>query len=300
VFLPPTAKLFPAALLLFLFAPPMHAQEMHACGRGVDLRLSAPAAPQGGLLQVRVRSGRPLADLKAQWNGRDLPFWTDPRNPAIERALLGIDLERAPGDYELTLSAKNGDDAVTCAAAVSVSLGRFRIERLKVAEKFVEVNPQDEERAAAESKRLHEIYATVTPERLWRGNFRLPLDGVRKGGNFGTRRILNGEPRSPHTGVDFPAPMGTPVHAAQSGRVVLAEPLFFSGNTVLLDHGLGVYTFYGHLETIDVHVGDLVAPGALLGKVGATGRVTGPHLHWGLVVDGARVNATQIVGLGGD
>lgn len=300
MFLSPAAKLFPAALLLFLLAPLVRAQQLRDCGRGVNLRLSAPVASQGGLLQMRVRSDRPLTDLKAQWDGRDLPFWTDPRDPAVERALLGIDLERAPGNYDLTLSAKNGDEAVTCAAAVSVRLGRFRIERLKVAEKFVDVNPQDEERAAAESKRLREIYATVTPERLWRGSFRLPLDGVRKGANFGTRRILNGEPRSPHTGVDFPAPAGTPVHAAQSGRVVLAEPLFFSGNTVLLDHGLGVYTFYGHLETIDVHVGDLVAPGVLLGKVGATGRVTGPHLHWGLVVDGARVNATQIVGLGGD
>jgi murein DD-endopeptidase MepM/ murein hydrolase activator NlpD len=121
---------------------------------------------------------------------------------------------------------------------------------------------------------------------------------VKTGGNFGKRRVLNGQPGSPHSGVDFPAPTGTPVHAAQRGRVVLAEPLYFSGNTVIVDHGLSVYTLYGHFSQIDVKPGDLVETSAVLGKVGATGRVTGPHLHWGLTVNHARVNAMAIVALG--
>lgn len=287
------------AAFILIGCPAARAQEVRDCGHAVSLLLSAPVVAQGGLLQLRVRSAQPLTALTAVWNGHALPFWTHPQDPHIHRALVGIDLEGAPGKYDLTLTAKSStDDSVTCTATVSVSQGRFRIERLKVAGNFVEVNPQDAQRAQAESKKVHEIYATITPERLWSGNFRLPLDGIYQGRNFGTRRVLNGQPRSPHTGVDFPAPKGTPVHAAQRGRVVLAEPLFFSGNTVVLDHGLGIYTFYGHLETISVHVGDLVSAGALLGKVGATGRVTGPHLHWGLVVNDARVNATQIVGLG--
>jgi murein DD-endopeptidase MepM/ murein hydrolase activator NlpD len=91
--------------------------------------------------------------------------------------------------------------------------------------------------------------------------------------------------------------MGTPVHAAQRGRVVLAEELFFAGNAVVLDHGLGIYTLYGHLSEIDVKVGDTVEVGAVLGKVGATGRVTGPHLHWGLTVERARVSPLQLVRL---
>ena len=130
---------------------------------------------------------------------------------------------------------------------------------------------------------------------MWRGKFRIPLDGVTSGANFGRRRVLNGQASSPHTGVDFPAPTGTPVHAAQAGRVVLAEPLFFAGNTVVLDHGLGIYTLYGHLSQINVKVGDELLPGEILGKVGATGRVTGPHLHWGLSINHSRVNALQIV-----
>jgi len=108
---------------------------------------------------------------------------------------------------------------------------------------------------------------------------------------------LNGKEGSPHTGMDFPAITGTPVHAAQAGRVVLADNLFFSGNTVVVDHGLGIYTFYCHFSETAVKVGDEVTVGALLGKVGATGRVTGPHLHWGLTVEGARVNPLEIVRL---
>ena len=100
---------------------------------------------------------------------------------------------------------------------------------------------------------------------------------------------MNGQPGSPHGGVDFPAVTGTPVHAAQQGKVALAQELFFSGNTVVVDHGLGIYTFYAHLSEIDVKPGDELQSGQVLGKVGATGRVTGPHLHWGLTVERARV-----------
>ncbi len=123
----------------------------------------------------------------------------------------------------------------------------------------------------------------------------MPLKGVTTGGNFGRRRVLNGEARSPHAGVDFPAATGTPVYAAQSGRVVLAENLYYSGNTVVIDHGYGIYTLYAHLSEIAVKAGDPVEASAEIGKVGATGRVTGPHLHWGLTIDHARVNALQIV-----
>jgi murein DD-endopeptidase MepM/ murein hydrolase activator NlpD len=250
---------------------------------------------------MEVHSGSPLAELKAEWAGHALPFWTDDRNDGnddVHRALLGIDLERPPGTYELKLAGQlAGGQVLNCSATVSVKAGHFAIERLRVAQQFVEPSPKDLERAKQETQRLREIYAGVTPERLWQGQFRLPLDGVQTARNFGRRRVLNGQPGSPHSGVDIPAVTGTPAHATQRGRVVLAEPLYFSGNTVVLDHGLGLYTLYGHLDSIAVAVGDQVEAGTLLGNVGATGRVTGPHLHWGLVVNEARVNPLQLVAL---
>jgi murein DD-endopeptidase MepM/ murein hydrolase activator NlpD len=178
-----------------------------------------------------------------------------------------------------------------------VQEGKFATESLKVAPNFVEPNPEQLARAEAERQRLRAIFATITPERLWDGSFHYPLAGVTSGGNFGKRRILNGKAGSPHGGVDFPAPAGTPAYAPQRGRVVLAEPLYFSGNTVVLDHGLGLYTLYAHFESISVQQGDLVDTGTLLGMVGATGRVTGPHLHWGATVNRARTNPLQLISI---
>jgi murein DD-endopeptidase MepM/ murein hydrolase activator NlpD len=113
--------------------------------------------------------------------------------------------------------------------------------------------------------------------------------------NFGQRRILNGQPRSSHAGVDFASATGTLVRAAQCGRIALAENLFFSGGTVVIDHGLGLYTFYGHLSAILVKEGQRVQAGVPVGKVGATGRATGPHLHWSVRLNGARVNPLALV-----
>ncbi len=266
--------------------------------------MSSPDSSQGSLLLVELRSAKPLKQIKAGWAGKEVLFWKPEAGVKsrffLYRALLGVDLEQAAGKYDLALAADTqSGEKIGCNAAVAVRAGHFATESLQVEKQFVEPSPEQLQRAQAEQKQLREIFGRVTPERMWHGKFRVPLDGVSAGKNFGKRRILNGHPGSPHGGLDLPAATGTPVHAAQSGRVVLAEELYFSGNTVLMDHGLGIYTFYGHLSEISVKAGDEVGPSALLGKVGATGRVTGPHLHWGLTVDKARVNPLQIVNLPG-
>jgi murein DD-endopeptidase MepM/ murein hydrolase activator NlpD len=272
------------------------------CGQGAELRLSSPESSQGSLLLVEMRSTKPLKEIKGDWTGKEVPFWRAEAAAksrfSVYRALLGVDLEQAAGKYDfaVTADAQSGEK-MSCSMGVTVKAGHFATESLQVEQQFVEPSPEQLQRAQEEQKKLREIFGRATPERLWQGNFRIPLDGVTTGKNFGRRRILNGQPGSPHGGVDFPATTGTPVHAAQRGHVVLAEELYFSGNTVLVDHGLGVYTFYGHLSEISVKVGDEVERGALLGKVGATGRVTGPHLHWGLTANKARVNPLQIVNL---
>lgn len=252
---------------------------------------------QGGLLELTVTASGAVGDLKGDWAGTALPFWSASENE--HHALLGVDLERAAGKYVARVSGElPTKEPLTCNAEVAVKTGRFATEGLKVAPGFVELSPEDRARADKERQHVHEIFGRITPERLWIGSFRMPLGGNRTGHNFGKRRVLNGKAQAPHTGLDIPAPAGTPIHAAQSGRVVLAENLFFSGNTVIIDHGLGVYTFYGHMKSIGVSEGDQVNVGTLIGQVGATGRATGPHLHWTLVVDGARVNPLGIVRLG--
>lgn len=285
-------------LLLVAFSVATNAQvARHDCGHGVSLLLTSQTPAQGGLLELTLTSSSPLDDLKGDWAGNPLPFWKVGEHTL--HALVGVDLERAPGKYDLAVAANvAGSEPFSCKATVSVKDGHFAVESLHVAGQFVDLSPEDRDRADKESARLHEIFAQVTPDRLWQGSFRMPLVGVHNGHNFGRRRVLNGEPRSPHTGLDMPAPSGTRVYAPQRGRVVLAENLFFSGNTIVLDHGLGLYTFYGHLQSINVAVGDVVNVGAVIGRVGSTGRATGPHLHWSLVVNQARVNPLQIVALG--
>ena len=272
------------------------------CGGSVELRVSAASPAQGTLLIAEVRSPDALSGVTGKWIDRDISFWQEtganlPKGTSVWRALLGVDLEQAAGDYKFNVSGKTSNGAaVACETPIAVRVGKFPTERLKVAPNFVEPNPEQAAKAADDQKKLRAIYGTVTPEKLWTGAFRIPLDGVKTGGNFGKRRVLNGKSNSPHSGVDLPSPTGTAVHAAQSGRVVLAEELYFAGNTVVIDHGFGVYTLYGHFSEIDAKVGDEVKVGDVIGKVGATGRVTGPHLHWGLEVDRARVNAMEIVG----
>jgi len=275
----------------------------HDCGHNVTLHLSSPDPTQGSLLLLELRSTtQPVTEIKATWDNREIPFWQEPKpnekSPDVWRALLGVDLELKPENYPLALAAKTESaEEISCPATIDVKESKFATESLKVAPNFVEPNPEQLARAEAERQRLRTIFATITPERLWDGSFHYPLIGITTGGNFGKRRILNGKAGSPHSGVDFPAPAGTPVYAAQRGRVVIAEPLYFSGNTVILDHGLGLYTLYAHFESISVQPGELVDTGAVLGKVGATGRVTGPHLHWGATINRARTNPLQLISL---
>ncbi len=287
-----------AALALVSLVLPCQAraQVLTKCVGGLTLKLNAASAGQGSLLLAEVIKPKNVQDVTGEWGERATPLWAEGSSSNTLHSLLGVDLEKAPGKYEWKVSWKNGaGQAASCSAFVMVRTGKFPTENLKVEKQFVEPDPEQQKRAAEDQKKMKAIYDTETPERLWDGPFRLPLKDRVTGGNFGRRRVLNGQARSPHAGVDFPAPTGTPVFAAQSGKVVLAENLYYSGNTVVLDHGFGIYTLYAHLSAIVVAAGQNVKTDTEIGKVGATGRVTGPHLHWGLTIQHARVNAMQII-----
>jgi murein DD-endopeptidase MepM/ murein hydrolase activator NlpD len=275
-----------------------------SCGDAASLSVTTTTASQGTLIVAQLSARAPVKGAHAKWGSEEVSFWqNDSAASAATKTqkwltLLAVDLEKPAGEYPVDVTVRpNQGVAASCQLTIHVTSGKFPTENLHVAPQFVEPNPEQLERAKNEQQRLRDIYATVTPEKLWQGRFRIPLDGVTHGANFGRRRVLNGKPGSPHSGVDLPATTGTPVHASQAGRVVLAEALFFAGNTVIIDHGFGIYTLYGHLSEISAKVGDSFEAGRVLGKVGATGRVTGPHLHWGLSVDRARINALQLVNL---
>jgi murein DD-endopeptidase MepM/ murein hydrolase activator NlpD len=266
------------------------------CGGGLTMKLSAASVSQGSLVLADVASTKKLPAVASEWDDHPLPLWKEGEKTATLHALIGIDLEKPPGKYEWKISWTGPDGKeLTCSVPIVVRTGKFPTEHLKVEQQFVQPDPQQEKRAAEDQKKMRAIYDTETPKRLWEGKFSLPLKDVTTGGNFGRRRVLNGQARSPHSGVDFPAAAGTAVFASQSGKVVLAEELYYSGNTVVIDHGYGIYTMYCHLSKIGVSAGDAIKAGDELGKVGATGRVTGPHLHWALTIQHARVNGMQIV-----
>src|SRR6266446_3991767 len=209
-----TAALLPAGA---------RAKVASTCTPGTTLHLSAPASSQGGLLLIEVRSTKPVAEVQGEWDGRSVPFWRDSEDDRQRKGLLGVDLEKVPGGYELKVKGQTASgDKISCSAQVAVRKGRFATENLQVGKQFVEPSPEQIKRADQERQKLGDIFDRVTPERLWDGKFRMPLDGVTTGSNFGRRRILNGNPGTPHGGVDLPGTTGTPVHAAQRGK--LAPP----------------------------------------------------------------------------
>ena len=196
-------------------------------------------------------------------------------------ALIGIDLEAKPGKTPWRVGFVDGTGAPRKAAgAITVKARKFPVQRLSLPKSMVDLSPEDERRANAESARLRTLFDTVGPERLWRGPFTKPVATDAKAEGFGSRRVINGKPRSPHSGADFAAPAGTPVVASNRGRVALVVEFFFGGRLVALDHGEGLYTLYMHLDRADVVEGALVERGSIIGAVGSTGRATGPHLHW--------------------
>ena len=281
-------------MFVVLLAVPAMAQETIDCAVGLELTLSTIEPPQGAIVLLEVRSEFP-AEVKATWADQSLYFW---REGDSHVALVGVDLRRQPSQIPLTVETERSNgQRIGCSTPVTIRDGSFLVQNITVQRKFVDLSAEDLARSRKETNQLLRIFRAATAARLWEGGFQLPVKGVKGSGSFGKRRVLNDQPRSPHSGEDFPAPSGTPVRAPQRGRIVMASDLFFSGNTIVLDHGLGLYTFYGHLESMAVENGQVVKTGEIIGRVGATGRVTGPHLHWAARLNKARVNPLDLVAI---
>jgi murein DD-endopeptidase MepM/ murein hydrolase activator NlpD len=254
----------------------------------VDVR--ARAIRPGEVLLVTVASDVPVTirAFNREWPASAF-------EPGHWRALVGIDLDTKPARYDLTVRV--GDGVVH--RTLLVQPRAFPTRRLTVNPDLVHPPPEMEARVEREARHLHELWDHPAPERLWTPPFEPPVPDPANSA-FGTRSVYNGESRPPHTGADFLSPAGRPVKAPGAGRVVLADPQYFSGNTVIIDHGLGLFSIFAHFSEIDVKVGDTVSRGQIVGKVGATGRVTGPHLHWGVRLNDARVDPLSLLFAAGE
>ncbi len=274
----------------------------------VELFSNTPPAPmghdgeysgkQGQVLVVKVKGEEQATEVKGTFLNRTIPFFREfrPGEPDGYIGLLGIDMQDEPGTYELSVEVKQGEQAKQLSFNIQVAKEKFAVEHLKLPKDKVDLDEKSTARWKAEQQLVREALAENSRLKLWRSNFVEPVSGKRTG-IFGSVRIMNGQARNPHNGEDIGAPMGADVATTNDGIVRITVDHIFSGKGVFVDHGLGFYTMYFHLSEILVKDGDLVTAGQIIGKVGATGRATGPHLHWGVKLNGARVNPYALLDL---
>ncbi len=254
-----------------------------------------PAVVQAGAPElIRVHASR-NATLTGEWLGRKLAFFPGQR-AGDYYALAGVDVEAPLGASTLHVQVRGSEGGEEFSLPVQIQAAHYRTGALTVAPKFVEPSPEAKKQIEEEARLKKQVFSASAQQPLWSGTFHAPVKAAATD-SFGTRRMFNGKLASIHKGADFRAPSGTPVHASNSGVVVLARPLYYEGNCVIIDHGLGLYTLSMHFSRIDVHEGQPVKTGDVLGLSGATGRVTGPHLHWAVRWNDAYLDPVKLLRL---
>ncbi len=280
-----------AALLAFVFVV---WPDVIGSAPQVDIQLVSRRLAPGELILFTMSFDGDLSSVGVSVFGKRFPaFKIEDRR---WRALIGVDLATPPRRYTAIVEADTGSEVLRQSRSFDVARRTFPTRTLRVDPEFVNPPDDDLQRIAREADFLRNTFGSSAEARLWSAPFVRPVPGEANS-RFGSRSVFNGEPRSPHGGADFLSPSGTPIQAPNAGRVVCARDLFFTGNTVVVDHGLGVFSLLAHLSRIEVAEGDVVTAGQVVGLVGATGRVTGPHLHWALNVSGARVDPLSVLAL---
>jgi murein DD-endopeptidase MepM/ murein hydrolase activator NlpD len=266
-----------------------------AAGRASEPEISVPqaAVSQGDVFLVTIKQLPPGASVDGTWQGSGLGFVAVSATESL--ALVGVDFGTPPGSYALTVRVRvPSARPVTWQRSVEVAAKDFGVQHLTLPKGMVHFNRPTLARVRREAALLSALWPKRTPEAYWRGGFVAPVPG-QTGTPFGIARVINGEPRNAHSGIDLRAALGEEVRATNRGRVALVGDFFFHGRAVVLDHGMGVYSMYFHLSQVNVAVGDLVESGGVVGLAGATGRATGPHLHWAVRLAGARVDPLALV-----
>jgi murein DD-endopeptidase MepM/ murein hydrolase activator NlpD len=240
------------------------------------------AAVPGGVALVRIPGAADEAPLVTFQERRVAVV----RQASAWAAVVGLPLSLPPGAHSVSVEQPGADPRPI---EFTVTDKKYRTQTLKVAPGQVNLAPDDEARVAQEQEKVKAALGVFSPDAPATLRLTAPVAGPRSS-SFGLRRVFNGESRNPHGGMDIAAPTGTPIKAPLAGRVVDTGTYFFNGGNVIVDHGQGFMTMYCHLSKIGVEVGQELKRGDVLGAVGATGRVTGPHLHWGVYLNGAAVD----------
>jgi murein DD-endopeptidase MepM/ murein hydrolase activator NlpD len=250
---------------------------------------------------TRVPGGIAIIDLGTDDADPGAVYLGDYRAPVVRtgggwKAVVGIPLATEPGQQSVKVVTPTPDDR-NRKIAFTVAHKAYATQKLTVEPRKADPLPEDMKRIDEESARTERALATYSDEFTPTWSWTAPVPG-KQSDSYGKRRVFNDIPRKPHSGMDIAAPTGTPIRSPAAGRVVETGDFFFNGNTVFVDHGQGVLTLYCHLSRIDVKPGDVVQEGEVLGLVGATGRVTGAHLHWGVSVNRAMVDPALFLGKG--
>jgi murein DD-endopeptidase MepM/ murein hydrolase activator NlpD len=263
---------------------------------GYSTKLDFRALNPGEIVKVSIRGESNIKTARVSFIGKTYPMGKG-AGPGEYFALIGLDLGLEPGAYPLKYTVVFADGHYESSEEnIAVLTKDFPVKKLWVDEKFVTPPQEALQRIREESAILKSVYAIFTPEWLGDGAFIIPSEGEVVP-NFGERRFFNNKPRSSHSGVDISSPFGAPVKASNAGKIVLASDLYFAGKAVIIDHGLGVFSLYCHFSRFRVKRGDFIQKGDVIGEIGSSGRVTGPHLHWGIKVQGSRVDPFSLLSL---
>lgn len=250
----------------------------------------------GSPVLLRVTPPVRLQSLAGKWLQHDVFFSFDPKSKTWN-GLAGVSLETPPGVYTLQLTGTiAGGKEISFQKKITVKRAVYPSIAVTVARKFTEPNTEQVQEITKDKTIKEDAFARVTAERQWSGEFDPPVN-ARVSDGFGTQRKFNGKVLSTHQGLDFAVPTGTPIAALNAGTVLLARPLYFEGNCVVLDHGQGLLTLYLHLSEFKVKEGDKVERGQVIGLSGSTGRATGPHLHIAIRWQGVYLNPATLLTL---
>jgi len=279
-----------------LIAAVVFAVPLYAMDKGnIEVQITPKEITQGDAILLTVSCPDPLQGIRGEWQGKTLSFFREKKNGAVFSLLIGNDLDEAPGTKTIMLNI-TGSKGNTYKLPVTFTVSKkdFPMQHLTLPSRMVFLSPKNLARVNNEKAAVDRLWEMSAMEKKWKRSFIMPVRGTVLS-PFGVRRFINNAPRSPHSGIDLRAKAGTPVLASSDGTVVMTSELFFAGKAVFLDHGMGIITMYFHLSEILVKQGEKVAKGQVIGRVGETGRASGPHLHWGIRIHGSRIDPLSLV-----